>query len=83
MTSKAEWYEKHCPEYLSCLFDPASGDYLPRAIHVATSQDTFHTKYLEAYRELKKRYPSHINTKDPSENWVYYSGGDPQDYPND
>lgn len=37
MSSKLDHYKKHNPEHAHHLFSPASGDYLPTAVHVGST----------------------------------------------
>lgn len=79
MEDMVRYYQVMCPERMYALFDPTYGDYLPLAIHVATSRDTFHSKYLQAYRDIKNRFPEELKKRD----WAALNGypsGDPEDY---
>lgn len=57
MAAKAEYYSQYEPESLANLFSPASGDYLPLAVHVGSSWKPEHQTF---YRELKKKYPEAV-----------------------
>jgi hypothetical protein len=81
MEEKAHYFEVMQPELLHTLFDPSCGDYLPRAVHVATSLANFRDNHLEKYREIRSRYPEHVCKKDPSSYWIFYPDGPAEDYP--
>lgn len=57
MAAKADYYAQHDPSNLPNLFSPASGDYLPLAVHVGSS---WTPENLQFYRELKKQYPEAV-----------------------
>ena len=47
-------YAKHDPKNLHKLFSPASGEYLPTAVHVGSSWKKEHEEH---YNKLKAQHP--------------------------
>lgn len=57
MSKKVEHYAKHKPKDLHTLFSPASGDYMPRDVHVGSS---WKQEHQEHYRKLKAQHPEAV-----------------------
>ena len=81
MTQKVAHFAKHKPEILHNLFDPTSGDYMPRDVHVGSSWKKEHETH---YRALKKEHPEAVKkAKESSEKHNYLGSsivGDREDY---
>lgn len=57
MSDKVSHYATHQPKELHHLFSPASGDYLPKDVHVGSS---FKDTHLAHYRSLKDKHPKAV-----------------------
>lgn len=57
MSQKVAHYERHKPSELHHLFSPASGDYMPKDVHVGSSWKKEHEDH---YNELKKKHPEAV-----------------------
>lgn len=57
MSQKVAHYARHKPNELHHLFSPASGDYMPKDVHVGSSWKKEHEDH---YNELKKQHPEAV-----------------------
>lgn len=57
MSQKVAHYERHKPNELHHLFSPASGEYMPKDVHVGSSWKKEHEAH---YNELKKKHPEAV-----------------------
>lgn len=70
MSSKLDHYKKHNPEHAHHLFSPASGDYLPTAVHVGSTAWHRNHEAQKHYGELKKQNPDLVKrAKEHTLNW--------------
>lgn len=81
MDQKVAYHEYKYPDKMDSLFNPSSGDYLPKLIHVGTSSEKF-KQHIDYYREIKAKYPEAVaKAKKEFLEYSYYREGDPLDYP--
>ena len=81
MSKKVEHAIKHKPKTAHNLFDPSSGDYMPKDVHVGSSWEPEHQEH---YRSLKKKHPELVKkAKESFKTGRQYSQsrvGDDQDF---
>lgn len=84
MSKKVEHAIKHKPKTAHNLFDPSSGDYMPKDVHVGSS---WKPEHQEHYRSLKKKHPELVKkAKESFKTSGQYSQsrvGDNQDFDSD
>jgi hypothetical protein len=81
MDQKVAYYAQQHPEKMDNLFNPSSGDYIPRTITAGTSERYFKDN-IEHYRDIKKQYPEAV--ENAKKNYLHYmksTVGAKEDYP--
>ena len=57
MSSKLDHFKKHHPEHAHHLFSPATADYMPKDVHVGSTEWYRNHEAQKHYSELKKQNP--------------------------